>query len=76
MATPFTERGSIPLPHDKVDSVKITFQRWVASWFVLLASVSIALAVGWYISLRNSTQDVIQVAHTHEVLQELQKLGP
>jgi PAS domain S-box-containing protein len=75
VATPFTERRSIPPSHDKVGSVKIAFQRWVATWFVMLASVSIALAAGWYISLRKSTQDVIWVAHTDEVLSELQKLG-
>jgi CheY-like chemotaxis protein len=75
VATPFTERRSIPPSHDKVGSVKITFQRWVTTWFVMLASVSIALAAGWYISLRKSTQDVVWVAHTHEVLLELQKLG-
>ena len=55
--------------------MKNAFQKWVISWFVLLASVSIALALGWYSSLRRATSDVSWVAHTHDVLDELHSLS-
>jgi len=37
--------------------VKITFQKWVASWFFLLASVSIALAAGWQPAIISGPND-------------------
>jgi len=55
--------------------MKRAFQRTVTYWFILAASVSIALAAGWCISLLKSTESVRWVEHTHKVLYRLRMVA-